>query len=134
MALVLRPAGVTEEIGSVLIWPSGDAPKLDVVYWSSDREGVTEAVAGSFETLAGVMLESAVRYDDGEWTLVVRRPLRPSDVPGAAEIAADGAAVPVAFVAWDGGNGETGRVRSASTWITLATGTPTAQRPHAPSH
>ncbi len=134
IALVLRPSGVTEEVGSVLVWPAGDAPKLDIVYWSSDRGGVTEAVAGSFEQLAGVTLESAVRYDDGERTLVVRRPLRLSDAPGAVEIAADGAAVPVALVAWDGGNHEQGRVRSASTWITLATGTPAAPKPHASSH
>ncbi len=134
IALVLRPSGVTEEVGSVLVWPSGDAPKLDIVYWASDQVGATEAVAGSFEGLTGAALESAVRYDDGERTLVVRRPLRLNDAPGAAEIAADGAAVPVALVAWDGGNNEQGRVRSASTWITLATGTPAAPKSHASSH
>lgn len=74
--------------------------------------------------------QSVARYDDGAWTVVVRRSLRAQ--PDGATIPTDGTPTPVAFLAWDGGSGETGRVRSASTWINLVVGANEKQSVHGP--
>lgn len=82
--------------GSLRLWPATDA-KLDVAYWTAG----TETAPDGSQALAG-----EARYDDGEWTLLARRPL-----PGKAS----GFGVMV----WDGGNSEKGRHRSNSNWIKL---------------
>ena len=53
------------------------------------------------------------RWQDGRWTVVLRRPLGPQDElrPGAL--------VPVAFHVRDGGHGETGLRMSVSSWYFL---------------
>jgi len=92
----------------------------DPVYlwtWDSER-GVGEARArglGSTEPLSGDVTGEA-SWAEGRWTLVLRRPLA-SEGDGLAF--AEGAAIPVAFFAWDGSSGEIGTRGSVSTWYYL---------------
>lgn len=53
------------------------------------------------------------RYKDGQYRVVLRRPLQPAD--GGVPIA-PGQFVPVAFQLWDGDNGEEGMKMALSTW------------------
>jgi cytochrome c oxidase cbb3-type subunit 2 len=103
------------ELGSLRSWPAVEnAPELDLNYWSAQRNGAQQAVAKSTSDLeAGKgeaqTLESQAAYDDGRWTVILKRP-----VPDTKKTHLIGLAV------WDGGNQEQGRRRSNSNWINLA--------------
>lgn len=87
--------------------------------WRSD-EGVHEALARGItarEILpfdAAAVSGSAV-WKDGQWQLVLRRQLIAQDSANRITIAT-GTAVPIAFFAWDGSNGESGPRGSISSW------------------
>lgn len=110
-------------LGSLRSWPAGaDAPALDLCYWSARSAEAREAAAVGTADLEsgqppGELLESAASYNDGAWTLVIRRPLR-SPLAGGANLSGD---KPVLFglAVGDGGNGEQGRRRSNSNWVDL---------------
>ena len=55
---------------------------------------------------------------EGQWTVVIRRPLHTEDTTGEVQLAS-GQLVPVAFHVWDGTNGETGLRMSLSSWMYL---------------
>ena len=57
----------------------------------------------------------SARWDDGRWSVVIRRPLQSEDGAGEVQLHA-GQLVPVAFHVWDGANGETGLRMSLSSW------------------
>lgn len=68
-------------------------------------------------------LESKAGYKDGLWTLVVKRPL---STEGETDLQMQpGKFHPIAFNALDGGNDETGKKRSISTWYWLFVEKPT---------
>jgi hypothetical protein len=60
-------------------------------------------------------LTGVASYDQGEWSVVFKRPLRPSS--GAALTA--GAFMPIAFSVWDGFSRERGNRRGLSLWYSL---------------
>jgi len=63
------------------------------------------------------------RHSDGEWQVLFRRSL---DTGGAEDLVLPvGQAVPVAFQAWDGDNGESGNQGAVSTWYFLFLEQPT---------
>lgn len=101
----------------------------DPVYqwrWTSVGEG--RAVAGlargleRFDTLPGP-LSARADYDRGQWRVVFTRALATADSANQLQFGA-GQAIPVAFFAWDGSNGEHGGRMGLSTWYFLALDTP----------
>ena len=61
-------------------------------------------------------LQAVARYDEGEWSVVFKRPLRPA-TSGVA--LAPGQFVPVAFSVWDGFTRERGSRRALTVWYHL---------------
>jgi mono/diheme cytochrome c family protein len=57
-------------------------------------------------------------FSEGQWKVVLKRPLASDDPASITPIGA-GEAIPVAFHAWDGSNGEVGFQRSISSWFFL---------------
>lgn len=98
----------------------GDAQ--DPVYlwdWHSE-EGVAEARAtglGTDQRMQTDALEGRATWDAGQWTVTYRRSLEAGSET-ALEFT-EGAAVPVAFFAWDGSNGERDTRGSLSSWYFL---------------
>ena len=71
-----------------------------------------------FDTLAAAPAAAAV-YDHGEWRVVFTRALATPDTANELQLET-GRAIPVAFFAWDGSNGEHGSRMAVSTWYFLA--------------
>jgi len=98
----------------------GDAS--DPVYllrWENGR-GVSEATAngpGKVQMLEGAAATGTAVYDNGQYRLVMKRPLAGKD---ASRLSFQpGVFTPVAFQAWDGGAGETGTKMSLTSWYNL---------------
>jgi len=97
----------------------------DPVYlwvWGSGREGIGEAVGHGFGDIRPLQGESiltaAAEYADGQWRLLVRRPLSGPEAENRLQLG-PGRAIPMAIFAWDGSNGESGKKGSISTWYFL---------------
>ncbi|MBI4353968.1 MAG: c-type cytochrome [Candidatus Omnitrophica bacterium] len=120
LAVTWLPQGVAGDVISLHTWPLRGTPPLDLCLWIADETGgsVHEAVVQDFDELlnnsvAGSARAGQASYLDGEWTVVITRPLSPSDVSGSAQLAGQ-SIVPVGFVVWDGGNpGQ----RAVSMWV-----------------
>jgi mono/diheme cytochrome c family protein len=105
----------------------------DPVYlwvWESGGEGAFEAVGHGFEDirpLAGEpIMAAAAEYADGQWRLLVRRPLTGPEAEDRLQFG-PGRAIPMAVFAWDGSNGESGKQGSISTWYFLYLDRPAAR-------
>lgn len=100
----------------------------DPVYqwrWDS-RSGHTEATAtglGTVAELEGGDLRGAAAWRHGQWSVTFRRALEAEQ--GDRISFPSGVAVPVAFFAWDGDNGEDETRGSVSTWYFLVLEEPT---------
>jgi hypothetical protein len=84
------------------------------------RTAVEERIAEGFSTLTTNERQSALGrgvYANGEWSVVIARPLATGDPNDP--VWGPGKSVPVAFAAWDGGKGEIGARKSFSDWITI---------------
>ncbi len=84
------------------------------------RTAVEEQIAEGFSTLTTNERQSAVGkgvYANGEWRVVIARPLATGDPNDPAW--GPGKVIPVAFAAWDGGAGEIGARKGISDWITV---------------
>lgn len=97
----------------------------DPVYlwvWGSGEEYAREAVGrglGSLEELDGEpALDARARFTEGEWRLLVRRPLAVPEAEGRLQLV-PGRAIPMAVFAWDGSHGESGTRGAISTWYFL---------------
>ncbi|HEX7120324.1 MAG TPA: c-type cytochrome [Longimicrobiales bacterium] len=104
--------------------------------WDSRSARPVEALArglGRLEPLpaAGAALSANATFDRGEWRLVFRRPLTTVDSAAAGAAPPDrlqfvtGQAIPIAFFAWDGSNGEEGRRGAISSWYYIYLDRPT---------
>jgi len=60
-------------------------------------------------------VSDAGHFEDGRWTVVLKRALTTDDPANDLQFE-PGRLVPVAFHAWDGGNGEAGLRMSLSSW------------------
>jgi DMSO reductase family type II enzyme heme b subunit len=92
-----------------------------VDYWSwSAAKGVERFSAEGHDRMkprATGSLAAAAAYKDGQYRVILRRPLRPS---GSGEIGfSPGQFVPIAFHLWDGGEGEEGLRMAISSWSLL---------------
>ena len=99
--------------------------------WTSEGGGRleegSEAGLGKFTPFAGSQVTQAARFADGQWQLVLTRPLAPADTAQAPRFTT-GYAIPVAFIAADGSNGEDDVRGSVSTWYAVYLDVPTPTR------
>jgi DMSO reductase family type II enzyme heme b subunit len=98
--------------------------------WTSTPDAVAEGRAsglGSFTPAAGGDVRHAARFADGEWRVVFTRPLVPADTAAAPTFPV-GEAIPIAFFAADGSNGEVGVRGSVSAWYAIYLDVPTPGR------
>jgi DMSO reductase family type II enzyme heme b subunit len=98
----------------------GDASEpVYLLRWENGR-GVSEATAngpGKIQILDGSAATGTAVYDNGQYRLVIKRPLAGKD---ASRLSFQpGVFTPVAFQAWDGGAGETGTKMSLTSWYNL---------------
>lgn len=98
--------------------------------WQSGNGSAVEAIAKGMGTAepqsaASQVLQSDAEHVDGQWKVLMRRSLSTDDVQGELQFPF-GQAVPMAFQAWDGDNGERGNQGAVSTWyfISLREATP----------
>ncbi len=99
---------------------SGDLGNpVNLWYWEGEGDTVQEQAATGLATEGAQPLDSQgvsaqSTYDNGQWRVVIRRPLTTDD---ETDIQFEtGQFIPIAFHAWDGSNGEAGGERSLSAW------------------
>ena len=110
-------------LGSLRSWPADpETPALDLCFWSADKDTGRESILKEMDTLnqamePGQLLESHSFFEDGEWTLLVKRPFD-SQLAGRKKLEPQR---PILFgvTVWNGGNGEQGRRRANSNWVDL---------------
>ena len=96
--------------------------------WQSGAEDAFESIARGMGTAVPQPddeqhVTAEAQHSDGEWKVLFRRSL---DSGGAEDLVLPiGRAVPVAFQAWDGDNGESGSQGAISTWYFLHLEQPT---------
>lgn len=89
--------------------------------WSSD--GKIEEVTASGLTVQAPQnpsqqeLTGKVTYQHGQYRLVLKRPVKTEDQEDLQVV--EGRFIPIAFMAWDGSNGETGTKMAVSSWYYL---------------
>jgi hypothetical protein len=109
----------------------GDTKRPVYVWrWTSDsmrvQEG-SETGLGTFAALAQTRVTERARYVDGQWQVVLTRPLASSDTTQAPAFTT-GHAIPMAFFAADGSNGEDDVRGAVSTWYAVYLAVPTPSR------
>ena len=90
-------------------------------WWQADTGKTNVRIAKGFSSIAegeGTDVVAEVSYNDGRYTMVVRRVLTTEDDSKEPQFAA-GDFVPVVFNAWDGSRGEVGQRRALTTWYWL---------------
>ena len=92
--------------------------------WRGDQDRAVEQIArglgtGQDQEAASQGVTVASSWADGEWRVLFRRSLATADSAGDLQLPR-ATAVPVAFQAWDGDNGEAGKQAGVSTWYFLA--------------
>ena len=103
----------------------------DAVYllrWENGK-GVSEATANGptkIAPLAGAEATGKAVYTNGQYRVVIKRPLGSKDAASPAFSPA--VFMPVAFQAWDGGAGETGTKMSLTSWYYLRLEEPQSNR------
>lgn len=99
--------------------------------WSSDPDRVQEGAEsglGQFAPQSGPpQVTHAARFDQGEWQVQFTRALAPAD-SGAAPVFTPGVAIPIAFYAADGSNGEDPVKGAVSAWYAIYLDVPTPGR------
>ncbi len=86
--------------------------------WRSDTNTAVEATGKGFanlEPLAGGQLTGTSAFDQGQWSVVFRRPVVSADSANRLNFRT-GVPIPMAVFAWDGNNGESATRGSISTW------------------
>jgi DMSO reductase family type II enzyme heme b subunit len=89
-------------------------------YWQSEPAQAYEAVARGLDRIEPIgsehqQLQAEAVWDEGEWRLVLRRPLEPAGDRGQLAFET-GRAIPIAFYAWDGDNSESGTRGAIGSW------------------
>ena len=97
--------------------------------WSSESDRVVEATAtgfGSAQPLdpASQTVDGVASWDHGVWRVQLERSLATADSTRQLQFRA-GEAIPIAFFAWDGSNGEEGKQGAISSWYAIYLEQPT---------
>jgi len=111
---------------------TGSDPVYQWRWTSQPRRAISGTARGidRFDTLAtgpggkDAPVSSQAVYDHGQWRVVLSRSLATSDSTHELQFSI-GRAIPVAFFAWDGSNGEHDSRMAVSTWYFLALDQPT---------
>jgi mono/diheme cytochrome c family protein len=106
---------------------STSGPVYQWRWTSAPRHAVAGVARGidRFDSLpASGGFDAQAVWDHGQWRVVFTRALATADSANQLQLAL-GRAIPVAFFAWDGSNGEHGTRMAVSTWYFLALDTPT---------
>ncbi len=109
------------------------SPSAPVYQWRWSSGSRSTAVAGlargidRFDPLSSGGVAAQAVYDHGEWRVVFTRGLASADTASQLPFRT-GRAIPVAFFAWDGSNGEHGTRMGISTWYFLALDEPVPAR------
>jgi len=109
------------------------SPSNPVYQWrwtSSSRDAAVAGLARGierFDSLPRSGVAARAVYDHGQWRVVFTRALASSDTASQLPFR-NGRAIPVAFFAWDGSNGEHGTRMAISTWYFLALDQPVPAR------
>ena len=94
----------------------GDA-REPVYLWTWDSEAGPGAGRGrgleSVEPLEDDPVTGAATWEEGRWTLYLRRPIQ---IESDGLDFAEGVPTPIAFQAWDGSSAEVGKRSSVSSW------------------
>jgi mono/diheme cytochrome c family protein len=104
-----------------------------VYQWRWTSTAPTTAVAGlargleRFDPVSNGGVGAQAVYDHGQWRVVLTRALASPDTATQLPFRS-GRAIPVAFFAWDGSNGEHGTRMAISTWYFLALDEPVPAR------
>jgi DMSO reductase family type II enzyme heme b subunit len=109
---------------------SASGPVYQWRWTSSARNGAVAGLARGverFDPLAASGLGARSVYDHGQWRVVFTRALASPDTASQLPFRT-GRAIPVAFFAWDGSNGEHGTRMAVSTWYFLALDEPVPAR------
>ncbi len=126
LMLALRPAGLRGDVVTLQTWPTDDAPALDLLVWSANRQPEGQSAGQAYEALVdryepvlqgeprGMPWPVHIAYDAGRWTAVFGRPLKPEGLDHRAAQFVEERFNPVGFVIWDGGNH---RQRAVSEWL-----------------
>jgi cytochrome c oxidase cbb3-type subunit 2 len=108
-------------------WTSGfQQDTLSVAAGGAGAAGLARGIE-RFDPMVDATLGAQAVYDQGEWRVVFARSLATVDTSNQLQFRA-GRAIPVAFFAWDGSNGETGHRMAVSSWYFLSLDTPTPPR------
>ena len=111
----------------------GDARRPVYVWrWTSDATGGrveegSETGLGHFAALSAPSVTQNARYVDGQWQLVLTRSLASSDTAQVPRFTT-GRAIPMAFYAADGSNGEDDVRGAVSAWYAVYLAVPTPTR------
>ncbi|HEV2672199.1 MAG TPA: c-type cytochrome [Gemmatimonadales bacterium] len=109
---------------------SSSAPVYQWRWVSTARSSAAAGLARGlerFDPAANTGVGGQAVYDHGQWRVVFTRALASPDT--ATQLAfRTGRAIPVAFFAWDGSNGEHGTHMAVSTWYFLALDEPVPAR------
>jgi DMSO reductase family type II enzyme heme b subunit len=103
----------------------GDAKRPAYLWsWQSNPEKAVEMIAhglgtGKEQPASSQQMKAVSSYADGEWRVLFRRSLTTADTTTDLQMPRS-TAIPVAFQAWDGDNGEAGNQGAISTWYFLA--------------
>ncbi|HET9480116.1 MAG TPA: hypothetical protein VFP98_00025, partial [Candidatus Polarisedimenticolia bacterium] len=128
--VVQFPTAIPEGMQRPYFLMGGPDEPVYVWVWGSGEEGAREALGrglGSLEEIDGEpALSAQARFSDGEWRLLVRRPLVGPEAQGRLQLE-PGRAIPLAVFAWDGSNGESGTRGAISTWYFLYLDRPTGR-------
>lgn len=120
---------VGDDVRRHFFWGNRQRP-VHLMIWRADQKTVEEVNArGPFVELGPQPAEAQQGrakglWKDGQWALVVVRPLKTGD-KGDAQFG-EGRLIPMAFNVWDGTNGEHGLIMSLSPWYYVILEAPTS--------
>jgi DMSO reductase family type II enzyme heme b subunit len=111
---------------------TGVAPVYQWRWSSASPGGAAAGLARGLERFdpvpgGGTVVGAEALYEHGQWRVVFTRALATPDTTNQLPFR-PGRAIPVAFFAWDGSNGERGTRMAVSSWFFLALGEPTPAR------
>lgn len=122
LAVAFKPSGVQGDVITLQAWPQRGQPPLDLCIWRAGAAAYETVAPTPQAALAGQIaqapLTAVAAYADGEWQLVLQRPLAPSGPAGAAPLV-PGTLTSIALMVWENGNPEG---RAVSAWLDIDLG------------
>ncbi|MBI2174310.1 MAG: hypothetical protein HYU33_03860, partial [Candidatus Omnitrophica bacterium] len=119
VALLLKTPQSQGDMLSLQTWPYDGSPVLDICLWSAKTKEAVEAVAAGFKAVGTAAVrsqrESHAQYKDGQWRLLIQRPIEPPASERASALSQKGLTA-IGFAVWDGAYSST---RAVSPWVEL---------------